>query len=113
VHRRVCLYMWFRLIFIGGGGTFQKPGPFGARGWPTGPTTRSVGLVWAPSGSTSAWWVLDSSRCFFFRCKSCCVPEPFGDYYRGFFAYFLNSPYEFLYSPKLVEIVNINPNKMI
>jgi hypothetical protein len=40
----------FRLIFIGGGGTFQNPGPFGARGWPTGPTTGPVGLVWAPLG---------------------------------------------------------------
>jgi hypothetical protein len=33
------------LTFIGGGGTFQKPGPVGARGWPTDPTTGPVGLV--------------------------------------------------------------------
>jgi hypothetical protein len=26
---------------------------------------------------------------------------------------FLNSPFEFIDSPKLVEIVNINPNKAI
>jgi hypothetical protein len=42
--------MWFKLIFIGGGGTFQKLGPVGARGWPTGSTTGPVGLLWAPLG---------------------------------------------------------------
>jgi hypothetical protein len=28
---QIDLNMWFRLILIGGGGTFQKLGPFGAR----------------------------------------------------------------------------------
>jgi hypothetical protein len=41
--------MWFRLILIGGGRTFQKLGPFGTRG-PTGPTTRLLWLGWGPLG---------------------------------------------------------------
>jgi hypothetical protein len=40
------LNMWFRLILGGGGGTFQKLGPFGTRG-PTSPTTKPLGLGWA------------------------------------------------------------------
>jgi hypothetical protein len=44
------LNLWFRLILIGGGKTFQKLGPFGVGGWPVGPTTGPVDLVWAPLG---------------------------------------------------------------
>jgi hypothetical protein len=46
------VHLSFRLILIGGVRTFRKLGPFGARegGGATGPTTKPVGLEWAPLG---------------------------------------------------------------
>jgi hypothetical protein len=74
VQRRLCapydqtdLNLWFRLILIGGGRTFQKLGPFGARGAgrPHNWAGRSrVGPLRVHFGQ----WVLDPSRCFFLRC---------------------------------------------
>jgi hypothetical protein len=47
------LNMWFRLIIIGGGGSFQTLGPFGTRGagWPHYQAGRAgVGPLWAHFG---------------------------------------------------------------
>jgi hypothetical protein len=41
--------LWFRLILIGSGRTFQKLGPFDARGL-TGPTIRRSGWGGPPRG---------------------------------------------------------------
>ena len=104
----------FRLLLIGGGRTFQKGSLDGAEGGPIGPTRGPVSLVWAPLGAC-----LGQDGSCPFQILLSCKPShvEFGSVLEPSrlvsFLVFLNSPCNFMNSPKLVEIVSANPNKVI